>query len=178
MKKYLSIILIIILTAIFLFFLLLFMLFPIKHESYVEKYAQEFNLDKRLVYCVINIESGFNSTSVSKTGAIGLMQLMPTTSEDMAKKLKLDSENIDLFDEEVNIRLGCCYLSYLLDLYDGDVVNSLAAYNWGLSNVNDWISEGNVDTKGTIIRIPVTETKNYITKYRINNWIYKVFRNV
>lgn len=178
MKKYLSIILIVIIISLFLFFLCVFLLFPIKYKDYVKKYSQEFNIDERLVYTVINIESGFDSDSVSKAGAIGLMQLLPTTAEDMAKKLKLDLDTMDLFDEETNIRLGCSYLAYLLELYDGNVINSLCAYNWGLSNVNNWISEGNVDPKGTIIKIPVMETKNYITKYRVNNWVYKTLRNV
>lgn len=155
----------------------IYLLFPIKYKDLVEKFSKEYSLDKRMVFSVIKIESNFKKESLSKAGAIGLMQLLPSTASDMAKRLNI-GENYDLYDEEINIRLGCYYLSYLLDYYDGNIINSLCAYNWGLSNVNNWIEKGNFESSGTITNIPINETKNYIKKYKFNYFIYDLFYNI
>lgn len=156
----------------------IYLLFPTKYSEYVEKYSEEYNLDKSLVYSVIKIESGFKKDSLSKAGAMGLMQILPSTGKDMAIRLKMSVDDVNLYDPQTNIKIGCYYLSYLLNLYDGNVVNTLCAYNWGLSNVNNWISKGNVDDSGTITSIPVKETKNYITKYKVSKWIYCTFYRI
>ena len=64
-------------------------------------------------------------------------------------------------------------MKYILDYYDGNVINALASYNWGLNNVNNWLGKGNLDENGTIANIPVEETKNYIKKYNSNKFVYK-----
>lgn len=177
MKK---IVLGIILLIIFLIVAILstiYLLYPVKYTEYISKYSQEFGLDKKLVYSVINIESSYKKDSLSKAGAVGLMQLLPSTASDMAKRLDID-DDFDLYNEEINIKLGCYYLAYLLDFYEGNVINSLCAYNWGLSNVNNWIKNGNKDKNGTITNIPVKETSNYIKKYKFNYFIYDKFHNI
>ena len=103
------------------------------------------------------------------------MQLLPSTAKDIANRIGLDRENIDLFDENTNIRMGCFYLAYLLSLYDNNVINALSAYNWGLRNVNDWMHNGNVNKEGDIINIPVKETRDYIFKYKLTYAIYSFF---
>jgi len=154
------------------------LLFPVKYKDYIAKYSKEYSLDEKTIYSVINIESGFKKDSVSSAGAIGLMQVLPSTAEEVAKKLGLKWEETDLFDEETNILIGCYYLRYLLDLYDNNIINALCAYNWGLSNVNNWITLGNVLENGTITNIPVKETKNYISKYKLNVAIYSTFYRI
>ena len=147
--------------------------FPRKYEAYISKYADEYTLDRYMVASVINIESSYDPRSVSSVGAVGLMQLLPSTASDIAVRLGIDGDNIDLYDEEINIRLGCFYLSYLLKMFDYNIDNALSAYNWGLSNVKNWISQGNYDDSGSITNIPVKETRDYLKKYKFNKFIYK-----
>lgn len=151
--------------------LLIIVLFPKKYSNHIELYANKYNLNKSLVYSVINIESGFDKNSVSSAGAVGLMQIMPDTASECAYKLGIDDG--DVFEESFNIEIGCYYLRYLLDIFDGNIVNTLCAYNWGLGNVWDWINKGNVDEGGTITNLQVAETKNYIVKFRVNQFVYK-----
>ena len=141
----------------------------------IKKYSSMFNLDSSVVASVINIESSYDVNAVSKAGAMGLMQLMPSTAEDVAKKLNIDK--YDLFNPEDNIEFGCFYIRYLLDMFNDNLVNALCAYNWGLNNVKLWINKGNVDDSGTIINIPVKETSRYITKFNHSFYVYsKIYR--
>ena len=153
--------------------ILFFAMFPRKYNDLIDKYSQEYNLDKYLIASVINIESGYDSNSVSKAGAIGLMQILPSTAFDIADRIGIEIEENDLFNEEINIQLGSFYLRYLLDLFDGNINNTLSAYNWGLSNVKNWINDGNIDETGTITNIPVRETSNYLKKFKANKFVYK-----
>lgn len=148
-------------------------LFPKKYEDQITIYAKKYSLKKSMVASVINIESSYKKDSVSDVGAIGLMQLLPTTAFDCANRLGIEIDEDEIFEPEINIELGCYYLSYLLDLFDENIINALCAYNWGLGNVKDWIELGHVDDSGTITEIPVSETKNYIRKYKVNIFVYE-----
>lgn len=161
------------LVLILVVLVLLFVLFPKKYRSEIEEYALEFNLPQSLVASVINIESGYDDNAISKAGAMGLMQLLPKTAFDCASRLGIEVSEEQLFDRNINIRLGCFYINYLLDLFDGNLINSLCAYNWGYGNVRNWIALGNVDSDGTITNIPIGETRNYLKKYRVCGWVYE-----
>ena len=147
--------------------------FPKKYSDLIESNSYKYKLPKYLVASVINIESGYDKNAKSSAGAMGLMQLLPSTAEEVAKKLDMNFEESDLYNEEVNIEFGCFYLNYLIDYYDGNIINALASYNWGMTNVNNWINKGNIDENGTIINIPIHETNNYIKKFNMNKFIYK-----
>ena len=151
--------------------------YPTKYKSIIDKYSVEYGVDNSLVASVINIESNYDKNSVSSVGAVGLMQLMPSTAYDVAKRLNLKIEYGDLFDENINIRLGTYYLRYLLDMFDGNEINALSAYNWGLSNVKMWMSYGNINKFGEIENLPVKETENYLKKYKISKFMYKNILN-
>lgn len=173
MKKVRVAVVVILAIGIILILLLLF-LFPRKYEEQIIKYSQEFGLEPSMVASVINIESGYDSDCISKAGAVGLMQLLPSTASDCARRMGLMLEDDSLYDVDINIRIGCYYLRYLLDIFDGNVTNTLCAYNWGLGNVNDWMKAGN-EEDGTITNIPVKETMGYLRKYRVNKMVYDVF---
>lgn len=150
-----------------------FVLFPKKYVDMVEKYAKENNLPTYMVLSIINIESRFKEYACSSAGAMGLMQLKLSTAMDMANLLGVTVDEATIFDSNTNIRLGTKYISYLLEMFDGNETNALASYNWGLQNVKDWMRAGNVDDVGTITNIPVGETRGYLKKYAVSRWVYK-----
>jgi soluble lytic murein transglycosylase-like protein len=114
-----------------------------KLEPLIAASASEQNLDPALLKAVIQAESGFNPFAVSRTGAQGLMQLMPGTAQ------ALGVENA--FDPIQNISGGSRYLRQLLDRFQGDETLALAAYNAGPGAVNKY---GGVP--------PYSETQNYV----------------
>ena len=100
-----------------------------KYEPAIREIAEEFNLEPELVMGVVKVESSFNPKCKSRVGARGLMQVMPRT----AKHMKCGTR---LTDPETNIRCGCTVLRRYLDIYDGNVIYGLAAYNAGPGNAN------------------------------------------
>ena len=133
------------------------------------------------MYALIKAESNFNANAESGKGAIGLMQLMESTAQDVCKKTDLNISNEDVKDKllepEININIGTKYLSVLLDTYKSKEV-AVAAYNAGIGTVNTWIEKGTIKSDGSDIEnIPYKETNNYVRKilrnYKIYNELYK-----
>jgi soluble lytic murein transglycosylase-like protein len=94
--------------------------------------AQAEGIDPRLAYNLVRVESGFSPRAVSSAGAVGLTQLMPTTAFWLEPTLGYG----DLFDREINLRLGFRYLRMLVAHYDGDLPLALLAYNRGPARVD------------------------------------------
>ena len=99
----------------------------IHYEAIIQRAAKQFGVDSHLIKSVIMAESSFDPNAISKSGAQGLMQLMPTTAEDM--------EVQNPFDPEENICGGTRYLSLLLKKFKEDKKLAIAAYNIGPSAV-------------------------------------------
>lgn len=94
-------------------------IYPMKYSEYVTKYAEECEVDPLLVYSIIKAESNFNPNVVSYSNAIGLMQLMDATAEELAQKMDVTFlRKASLYDPELNIRLGVKYFSDLLKEYN------------------------------------------------------------
>lgn len=118
---------------------------PEKYKTIINNMANKYSVPANLIAGVINAESAYNQYAVSGSGAEGLMQLMPTTANELGVK--------NSFDVEQNIEGGTKYLAQMLDRYDGDSSKALAAYNAGA---------GNVDKYNGVP--PFTETQNYVSK--------------
>jgi soluble lytic murein transglycosylase-like protein len=104
--------------------------------------AFENGLDPRLVMAVIHIESRANTYAVSPVGAIGLMQIMPMTGEELAHEMSMPwAGEASLFDPKVNVRMGVAYLRQLADRY-GNTSVALAAYNWGPGRIDSKLRRG------------------------------------
>jgi soluble lytic murein transglycosylase-like protein len=115
-------------------------------EPLVQEHARRQSLRPELVRAVIQVESGFNPRARSPRGAMGLMQLMPTTARELGVR--------DAYDPADNIRAGCAYLRRLIDRYDGNEELALAAYNAGAQAV---------DRHGGKVP-PYRETRDYVKK--------------
>jgi len=102
------------------------------------------NLDPYLMLAIIKTESSFNYKSVSRKGAIGLMQLLPKTAYYISEKVDdLFVENKkEIFDPVVNIRLGINYYNYLLNKFNGNEEMAIAAYNLGPRNIYKYLAKG------------------------------------
>jgi soluble lytic murein transglycosylase len=151
--------------------------YPKYYSEYVQKYAEEYNIDPLLVYSVIKAESNFNPNAISTSGAMGLMQVMELTAIEKAEILdiNMNSDNINkLFEPSINIHIGVSYLAFLLEKYNGNIMLALAAYNAGLGNVNRWIEEGIIKPDGSNIgNIPFRETNSYVRRILRNYELYK-----
>lgn len=149
-------------------------LYPKKYEEYVYKYSEELNMDPMLTFAIIKTESNFNANIESKSGAIGLMQLMDKTAQEQAKKLNIEYKKEMLNNPEINLKLGLNYFDMLLDYFNQNYVLAFAAYNAGLGNVQKWIQEGTIKSDGSDIEnIPFKETNMYVRKIIRNYGIYK-----
>lgn len=149
-------------------------LYPIKFEEQVYKYSNELDIDPMLTFAIIKTESNFNEDAISKSGAIGLMQLMESTAKEQARKLNIEYRKEILYDAEINLKIGLNYFNTLLDYYNQNYILAFAAYNAGLGNVQKWINEGTIKKDGSDIEnIPFKETNMYVRKVIKSYEIYK-----
>jgi len=116
------------------------------YDRLIQKHAATYAVSPNLVRAVVQVESGFNPRAVSSEGAMGLMQLMPSTAIEMGVR--------DVFDPDENIRGGVAYLRQLLNRYAGDEKLALAAYNAGPEAV---------DRHGYQVP-PFRETQQYVSQ--------------
>ena len=182
-KKLVIFIIIIIIVCVFLGMFkdkILKIIYPQNYKEIVSIYAEKYGVEENLIYAVIKAESNFNNEAVSHKGAIGIMQIMEDTGEEIATKLglELDKENLreELSKIDNNINIGTNYLSVLLEKYKNKEV-ALAAYNAGIGTVDNWIEKGIIKDDGTNIEnIPYKETNNYVRKilrdYKIYCYLY------
>jgi len=168
---------------ILLFFILIFAvapkilksMFPTPHLDVVEKYARDHQVKITMVYAVMKAESGFRANVVSHKGAIGLMQITEATGKWIASELGITEYTTDkLNDPELNIRLGCWYLSYLIKRFDGNTELALAAYNAGEGTVSRWIDSDNIGWEDSRIKsLPYKETEKYLVRVNRIYFVYK-----
>lgn len=111
-------------------------IYPKQYEEYVETYAKEYEVDPLLILAIIKSESNFDPNAKSKSGAVGLMQLMEGTAKETAKKIDENFQEINLYDPQISIQIGTYYFSILLKQCQGNVGLALASYNAGPRTCN------------------------------------------
>lgn len=134
-----------------------------------------------LVLAIIKQESAFDAKISSPAGAMGLMQLMPSTARPLAKELgvKKMKEKSLTSDPAFNVKLGRLYLEKLIDRFNGSYIMAVAAYNAGPSRVRDWVilygdpRLAETDAIDWIENIPFDETRNYVQRVMENLQIYR-----
>jgi len=151
--------------------------YPKSYEEFVSMYSDEYGVDENLIFAVIKAESNFQEDAVSHKDALGLMQIMKETAEDVARKynIEIDFNNSEreILNVQNNIKIGTKYLAVLLEKYKNIEV-AVAAYNAGIGTVDNWIEKGIIKSDGSDIEnIPYKETNNYVRKILRNYKIYQ-----
>ncbi|MCX6364779.1 MAG: lytic transglycosylase domain-containing protein [Actinobacteria bacterium] len=137
--------------------------YPLEYEGDIRASARRNDLDPALVAAVIYAESRFDAQARSSHGAVGLMQLLPETAAQIARETGgVAFVPADLDDPRVNIRYGCYYLRTVLDLFGGDRVAAIAAYNAGAGAVGEWAAARAAGHALRIDDIPYAETRAYV----------------
>ena len=139
--------------------------YPLHYSEYIRVHAKEHHLDPALMAAVIYQESKFRSDAKSSSGAIGLMQLTPSTAKGIAIRTGGSAfRTDDLYNPEINIRYGAWYLKNLFRKY-GQERLVLAAYNAGQGNVDRWRREGQP--------IQFAETRAYVDRVEHLKRVYR-----
>lgn len=135
-------------------------------QAYVGEFtasATHHSVDRHLLMAIGRRESSFNRDAHSGSGARGIMQLQPTTARAVSRYNGTPKPSREaLFDPETNIALGAAYLARLLERFDGNRLQALAAYNAGPSRVRSWLRDEGVPYDVWVERIPYRETRRYV----------------
>lgn len=146
-------------------------IYPDYYLSIIKDLSSKNSIDPYLVLAIIKAESAFELDIMSPVGAVGLMQLMPSTAAwiietGMNRVVDFADWNESLLMKpEINLELGITYLRYLFDYFKQKICPAIAAYNAGPGRLNEWMKGGNQSNPDSFIEtIPFLETKNYIKK--------------
>lgn len=160
--------------------------FPVEHYAYpgalpeFKTLGEEKDVEAALVHALTRQESEFNPKTVSGAGAVGLMQLLPSTAKEIARAFDVKFEKDKLIsDPAYNVSLGTAFLYQLIRSYDGSYIMALAGYNAGPGRVRQWVRQfgdprdKEVDPIDWIERIPFTETRDYVHKIMESAQVYR-----
>jgi hypothetical protein len=152
--------------------------YPLAPEFLADCDRRRSGIDPLVLLAVIRQESRFQADVLSSAGAVGLMQLMPRTAAETARKEKMPKPaRKELLRPSVNIRLGAAYLSRLVNGYGGDYFRAIAAYNAGESAVNRWWKQANGDPAAYLEGINYKETRFYLRRVFLNLLqYYRIYR--
>jgi len=149
--------------------------YPLGDSTRIHQYARERNLDPALLTAVILEESRFNPLARSRVGARGLMQILPVTARHIAPTIPLTCfSDAQLFEPEMNLRLGSYYFAKLLEEFGGKETLALAAYNAGPQLVREWMAKAPSTQEDEFVEnIPYPETRNYVLRVIRSAQVYR-----
>lgn len=147
--------------------------FPMKYKDLVKSSAKQQGITPAWVYGVMRRESAFDAKISSSANARGLMQILPRTAKEVARKLGIkDHRTSDLLIPEKNARLGSAYLSQMLKKFKGNYAKATASYNAGPHRIPKWTPEYPIVAPRWIESIPFNETRNYVRAVMSYTTIY------
>ena len=139
--------------------------YPLAYERTIRASATRQGLEPAIVFGMIHQESGFDAAAVSRSGARGLMQVMPATGRELARKLGLPYSTGRLTDPDLSVRLGTHYFRQVLQMFDGDVELALAGYNGGPYRIRRlWRDAGERDVDAFLEDLTIEESKSYVKR--------------
>ncbi|WP_413575308.1 transglycosylase SLT domain-containing protein [Bdellovibrio sp. HCB290] len=161
--------------------------YPEVFTSYYQKESDRYGIDVVLLRSLTRQESGFNMKAVSTSNALGLMQMIPPTAQDTAKRLGMKIEiPEDMFRPEINIPMGSFYVSQMLDQFSQSVPFALAAYNAGPYRLKKWINArpevasamtepgSSPEAEVWVDELPWNETSFYVKAILRNTLLYRM----
>jgi soluble lytic murein transglycosylase len=149
------------------------LLYPLSYNEAICREAAKNKMESSLISGLIRQESIFDSKIVSPVGAVGLMQIMPSTGAGIARNLGEPFAADSLLNPALNIRYGCFYLRRLMDEFDQNVILALAGYNGGPQNVKRWYARNHKRALDIFIEdIGFSETRKYVKLVLANYWTY------
>lgn len=152
--------------------------YPLEFGEFVSENAAQRSVDPLLVHALIREESRYNPKALSRSHALGLMQLLPGTAYGAAKNvgISLTGES-DVYRPEVNVKLGTFYLGYAIKRFNGNAMLGVASYNGGPGAVSGFmkrhVASGSGDFDQFVENIPYRETRDYVRKVFGSYWTYQ-----
>lgn len=148
--------------------------FPIAYKDILVKEANNRGISPNWAFAIMRQESAFNHRIKSHAGAMGLMQLMPATARETAKKFDIPlAKTQDALEPDTNIKLGTAFLGQMYQRFQNNRILASAAYNAGPGRVRQWLrSSDNVDFDVWIETIPFNETRQYVQSVLFYSVIY------
>jgi soluble lytic murein transglycosylase len=149
--------------------------YPLKYAGAIRAGAARYDLDPALVAAVAYAESKFDEHALSSAGAVGLMQILPDTADQIAAQSGgVTFTAADLENPRINVRYGSYYLRQALDAYDGDARAAVASYNAGMGVVGEWVKLAHADGHELRLKdIPYPETRAYVQKVLEARRVYR-----
>ncbi|OWY66045.1 tail length tape measure protein [cyanobacterium TDX16] len=145
--------------------------YPFPYLPLIQAWAQQHQLNPLLVTALIRQESRFEPKIRSVAGAVGLMQVMPSTAQYIAEKINVPTYNLE--NPQDNIQLGTWYMDYTHNRFDNYSLLAIASYNAGWSNVGKWLKRFNTQDPDEFVEsIPFGETQGYVRQVFGNYWNY------
>lgn len=148
--------------------------FPMAHREHLVREAKNRDIHSSWVFAVTRQESAFMADAKSHVGAMGLMQLMPATAKETAKRFGIPLSSPQLaYRPDINIQLGAAYLSQIYGQFNGNRVLASAAYNAGPGRVRQWLrGADHLSYDVWIENIPFDETRQYVQNVLSYSVIY------
>ncbi len=150
--------------------------YPRAFWKQVKSQSSKYSISPHWILSIMREESHFNPKTLSRSNAMGLMQILPSTGKWIAQKLNVKRfRQNSLWDPETNIKFGCWYLKYLSDMFKGDLHLASASYNGGQGNVLRKVEKGphsHLPVFERLDRIPLPETRDYYKKVMGSCWNY------
>nr|WP_239552787.1 transglycosylase SLT domain-containing protein [Oceanisphaera litoralis] len=150
--------------------------FPVVYRELFQRQARRLGVDEATLFAIARQESAFYEQARSPVGAGGLMQLMPATARETARKHGISAYQSpsDVYRPEVNVQLGSSYFKELLERYGNNRIPAIAAYNAGPSRINRWLNDsGSRPMDVWVENIPYRETRGYVQNVLAFSVIYQ-----